>query len=625
MTSPPLDSITLADTSSKKISTAFTNDTTIYVFTHPRSLETDSCKILVSEDSTLTLDDSTTIFKDYTWPHLFKITSKKDTHWVYSSVRDEVGNWSDTLFASIIYDPDIKLQDMILEDPDSSDSIDVCTRADTLWTNDTCVKVTIIYKGSPLQILISEDAAPKNWVSYNSTEWKIINDSTIEITHCFISYDQEQKWLWGRLVGPNITDSSNVDSGFINIDTIPPATADSLSLYSVFSTSMGMDTSYTYMKSTEVRTFVYTALDSLSKLKLNDVCYDNLDNRYDASRGRFDITYNIRNFAEDGPKEISCTVRDSAGNWSGEISDTIILDRKPPNIAKFVISDPSTDGTSDSIYCNDDSVEVTAVFHDNSPGQLYLIELFQLDPNSIPQNVKAWKLKGNDTDLTVYYKYEQSLLIEDTLLTVYCLIYDAAGNPSDTLFDSIAIVLPPKISMTLYDTNDREDSLFSRSDCVGVKINHLQGLIDSVSISFYSLDCKFAPWTSGQSILDTTFCFCLADTSAEVILYCKANNNLGDFDSVSASIIIDLQNPTVSKQSLYLWCPKSGDSLWANDTEIQVHFEACDNKPGELAKIIVAESADLSANRKEFPIESYQENCANTKILYQLSPQQGVK
>jgi hypothetical protein len=588
-------------------------------------------RVRLSEDSTFFFDQNLGEYRDPTT----KDTTYQDTVWfelsqnngskkVYGQVRDKAGIWSNLEpipMDSIELEKVVVLKEVLISD--LNDTSNICYQPDSNWTNQNKINVAIKKEGTCLRILISEDSTFIDPKTYTCTD----NSDTIELMYTFKSSAQEKKCLWIKLLGPNETDTSNTLSACINYDTSSPPKPESFFVYSVFNTLTGSDTSFSYTNSSEVRIFVQTQLDSLSKMEICEfvqpscVCYDSLNEIYDVSRGAFGITYNVAKFDEDGSVYLSCSLIDSAANRSSRVfSNTITLDTLPPIIEKFELSDPSS---SESDYCNDDSVAVTVELHDNN--MLYLLELYQLDSNLNPVNIKQWQLTGTSKDTTVIYPYDENF-IENEDLTVHCNVYDAAGD-SSTTSDSIKMVFPLEILISLYDINDPDDDIFSHSDTVGLRIIRKQGLIDSICYWQYpdSQNGNFIPWQQGRDTLDTTYTFGLNNMTKEVILCCKATNNLGDTTIVCDTIIVDLQDPTINKQNPSLICPSSGDSLWANDRDIEIYFQACDNLPGELLKIIIAESEDLLDNQKEHQIESSPDDCVSKKLAYKLSSQQGIK
>ena len=496
-------------------------------------------KLRISEDPTFPSDK--TIYwqlpaqNQYAETLPFTITFTPGKHWVYGQVRDKAGNWSEVWSDSVFVTAPVQLNRLTLQD--LTDPSDTLNCADPGWSDSLTVTARINYTGVLKKIILSETSsfAP---TQKEYTEWESEGDSVAVVV-----YDHFQKvghdTLWCQLIGPNLTDSSAVKFATIRVDTTRPWLQD----FEVFHTFDDPETSYTYTDTSLVQVTTLVSVDFISGMKfwepgLTQMFYP---------RFSPDTTYVIRSPGE-GEKLVFCAVRDSAGNWSNPLSNSISVDKTDPVFTQFDIVTAMTTQPEISI-----AVEVA-----DAVGKLFKFQLSE-DPTFPPDKSVFYYLPDQNE-----YSGVLSFTLEPFTTgqhRIYGRVWDQAGNRSAVLVDSVEVTLPVQLhSLAILDLTDPSDVFnvadpgWSDSLVVKVQIGY-HGVLKKVILSersdFNPPRQEYSQWaTEGDSIAIVEYTF---QNVGQDTIWCQLlGPNLTDSSAVLfATIQVDTTAPQLQDFVMY--------------------------------------------------------------------------
>ena len=473
---------------------------------------------------------------------------------LWCAVKDSAGNISDSVSDSIELVPPNSVEIVTI--------FDITDSTDSTYTDSTRVGVCIKRNGVVDSVALSENSALLNsFFPFTPSE----GDSSIMCTtYDFQDTTNEPKWLYCR--GKNRAgQESPVDSATIILDTEDPE---------VFgftlrdTTTTPLDSAYSgWTNDRWVRASIDSASDNLSGIDRLKI-WGNMET--------IDTTYVdsilIQLTEGDGKKKVVCSVSDSAGNWSKSDTAFITLDTDTCKIDSFVLRDydcGSEERTDSSL------VKVhTAISDSFGVGFMALFEDSTWYPDRLD---RLWAPFTPDTT----YDFEE----RQDPYTLYCAIRDSAGNLSKLASDTIPHS-EVDIDFTLFDFNDGEDSLYTDSTTVWVKLSpagsptHIAFSEDSTTLSPPDSITSWWPYPEDN---DTTFV--LSDGEGLKTVYCVVKDNVThDYSGIkSAAITLDLTPPTIEEPGLTLSDTSIVDiaySGWTNDQWVWAVVRANDALSG---------------------------------------------
>jgi len=441
--------------------------------------------------------------EDYAMSKSWMLTAGDETKTVYVQYKDNAGNWSGAISDTIILDT---------TPPTGIISIN----GGAAYTNSTSVTLTLSASDSSgvSKMKFSNDGV--NWSGEESyamsKTWALTAGEGLKTV--YVQYkDNAGNWSSPPL---SINDT-------IVLDTIPPTG------------TISINSGDEYTVSTSV-TLTLPASDStsgVSKMQFsNDGVVFSSEEDYATSKS-WTVT------AGDGEKRVYVQYKDNAGNWSGAIGDTIILDTTAPTGTISI-----NNGTA---YTNSTSVTLTLPASDS--GGVNKME-FSNDGVSFSSEEdyatsKSWTLTAGEGTKTVYVQYK-----------------DNAGNWSASINDTIILDTTPPggtISINSGDIYANSTSVtltLSASDSGGV--NKMQFSNDGVSFSSEEDYATSKSWT-------------LTAGDGLKTVYVQYKDNAGNWGGLISDTII-LDNTLPSGTILIDDGAESTDStsvtltLWASDS-----------------------------------------------------------
>ncbi|MCD6418140.1 hypothetical protein J7M00_05100 [bacterium] len=162
---------------------------------------------------------------------------------------------------------------------------------------------------------------------------------------------------------------------------------------------------------------------------------------------------------EDGSWTVYGSVQDSAGNWSSEISDDIVLDTYRPRIISVVIRDSSS---LSPLYTDSPKVLVGTTAGDSSMGLPAYIAFFE-DPGLWPENLsELWQEYHHE----LFYTFSDS---SPGIKVLYVAVKDRAGNISFSVADSIRLGVSAITQFVPFDYDrGRTFNQYTNSPTIGV-------------------------------------------------------------------------------------------------------------------------------------------------------------
>jgi len=234
----------------------------------------------------------------------------------------------------------------------------------------------------------------------------------------------------------------------------------------------------------------------------------------------------------DGTRTVYVQYKDNAGNWSGSISDTIILDTTAPTGTISI--------NNGAQYTNSTSVTLTLSASDSGSGVSKM--RFSNDGTSWSgeenyATSKAWALISGDGTRTVYVQYK-----------------DNAGNWSGSISDTIILdttALTGTISINngAQYTNSTSVTLTLSASDSGSGVSKMRFSNDGTS------------W-SGEENYATTKSWTLTSGGGTKMVYVQYKDNAGNWSgSISDTIILDTTAPTISNLTVNPAVAKAGTNL----------------------------------------------------------------
>ncbi len=530
-------------------------------------------------------------------------------HTVYAQVRDRAGNWSSIQSARIKVVQVVQPQAVALTDitpPTQTQDI-----AFPGWSDHDSVQVQLNFRGILAQILVTRDPA---FVAGTQAvaNWVAVNDSTVNF---FYKFDGAEGWanLWINLLGPNLTDTSRVIQGSIHIDKTKPV----LSGVTVYQVQAAGDTLFAYTNSDQVQVDFKAPTEALTHALLWEAgvtpVFSSLT--HPGESYRFATPTNE-------VKTVFVAVRDSAGNWSADYQDAIILDTLAPNLSTVVLSDTTQPGDSDSTLTDDMRIEVTLQTTELLPGHLQRILIAQ--NAALTANLQAVLFSSPQVSMWTgkyrfYYEAKRDYMINNKIVC-WLVVQDSAGNRSQVVSDDILLTEKLAIASSLYDARDLSDSLFSATPNVILQVREVSGIFQE--IAFSEQKGELNNWQSASMGEVFTANYTLSSSLPYFVgkLYIAARNSAGQFALDSTTITVDQIPPQVDSMLVLATIP-SRDQEYTNSRQVKVFMLAHDI--GVLKEIHLSEDSLFTLVKFVLPIpttSSYQ-----NEVDFELSPDNGVK
>lgn len=503
------------------------------------------------------------------------LTPVYGVHTLYVRVRDRAGNYSDVAQAQVEVVQVVSPVTVRIADP--TDPQDVRMAAFPGWTNDDSVRVEIAYRGVLKKILVSADSLFESDVSVYD-RWTAVNDSTA-LVYYSIAGKSGRQTIYIRLIGPNEPDSSQVISGAIQVDRTPPT----VGAFQLFQVHAGGDTTFRYVNQVDIQGQVLGASESLSWLET----WEDPQNRFFRP---YQKVFGLSLTQGEGIKRVYLAVRDSAGNWSPPFAASVVLDQSAPVLGRVILSDVDIAGPADSSLTDDLRVEISLTASDAPPGALFGVRVaqdpsFQKNVAFVPFSSAGVRYENGYYHFTYVAKKEW---LQQGRIFCWVAAVDSARNLSASLSDGIFYSSALRIELTLYDPADPQDSLYSGSNRVLLKVRPVSGFYEEISIS--PVPGQFADWSPvpPTEIYHGEYIFSSEKSFFTGRLYAAARNSAGQMAVDSAQIIIDRVAPQIVSVVIEAYTPP-GNREVTYKQHVSVVVQAQDT--GSIHEIQVTEDS----------------------------------
>ena len=531
-------------------------------------------------------------------------------HTVFAQVRDKAGNWGNVLNAQITVIEIVQPTNLVLED--ITPQTDMQNAAHPGWSDNDTIRAVLTFDGVLKRIVTGSDL-DFSVDKMEFDDWTTINDSTVSFVLAFNNANGKTN-LYVKLIGPNISDTSNVINASIFVDKEKP-TLDQVILFQAITVS---DTIYEFVNDTTVQIRFDNQSEPISAALLREQGSEAIF--YSTFQTITNYTFNT---ALNEVKAVFASVRDSSGNWSVEYSDSIILDTSPPGISRFILSDVSTIGTGDSTLTDDLTIEVTFSTNDILPGKLFRVTIAQNDAftnNSQSFNFFMDRIDHSNGQFSFPYETQEQF-ITGNRINCWIVVEDSARNFSAVLNDVILFSAPLRIHSVLFDVDDPTDSLFSSSNTITLQINETSGIFQEVAFS--ESVAGLTNWTPVQTgeIFITQYEFISAESFFEGKLYVAARNSAGQFKLDSTSIIIDKLIPQLIRIEIKANVPEEATSF-TNREDVTVNIQATDL--GLVKEIQITQDSTFSTFER-YDVSSLNTGDYNASVQFDLTGGNGIK
>lgn len=489
-----------------------------------------------------------------------------------AQARDKAGNLSIMVKDSVELVNVVNLQQVSFSD--LTDTNDDYFAARTGYSDSMTISVELVYSSALRKLHLTDDPS---FVSFSELlpPWNVTSatasDTTIQFLHTFIGADGE-KTLFFRGIGPNETDTSNVVTDSIIIDTADPS-LNGISAYHVVNPN---DTTFSYTNSRNIRVRLDTPETQIEKMVFWETGLDSI--LYEGFSS--DTTYSLK-ILDDGQAELNTAIRDFAGNWSVIRNTDVFLDRQSPNLNTLFFDSPYS--STFQVNINYETEDDTSTF---GVGLLDRIRFSEND--QFPVNETQQDFLPSEVDFTGNFLFDlQQELGEHT---VFAQVRDKAGNWGNILNASIEvvnIVQPQSLELEdvtpLSNVQDAATTGWSNSDTVRVILTY-QGVLERI------VAAKNSEFTDGKQDYNTwneintstvSFLYDFGDETGVTDLFVKLiGPNIPDTSAViSSSIEIDKIQPVLDDISFYRVLSE-GDttSPYTNSRDIRVRLMTSDSE-----------------------------------------------
>jgi hypothetical protein len=234
---------------------------------------------------------------------------------------------------------------------------------------------------------------------------------------------------------------------------------------------------------------------------------------------------------DDGLKKVFAKFRDEAGNESGIVEASIMLDTKAPELEKFLIDN----GTQ---FTNNKELKTTITVTAKDAHFM----AFNNKPFDKPETI-SWTPYNEQSD----WKLEG----DDGAKTVFLILKDSAGNISPSFTANIILDrTPPQGGKILINNNDKFINHPEKKATLFIGVNHSSEMM----ISNFQ-DFKDAKWEPFQQRKEN---WILTGEDGEKIVYAKFKDEAGNVsETVMDKITLDRKPPTdpkvvINNDSLYV-------------------------------------------------------------------------
>jgi hypothetical protein len=447
--------------------------------------------------------------EDYAMSKSWTLTTGDGTKTVYVQYKDNAGNWSSSISDTIILDTILPTGTILVNNG-------------VVYANSTSVTLTLSASDSGSGV--SKMKFSNDGVVFSSEEdygisksWTLTTgDGTKTV---YVQY-KDNAGNWSSSIGDTITLDTTPPTGTILINDGDEST-DSTSV-----------------------TLTLSASDSgsgVSKMKFSN------DGVVFSSEEDYGISKSWTLTDGDGTKTVYVQYKDNAGNWSGLISDTIILDTNPdPNPPSGTISI-----NGGAVYTNTTSVTLTLSASDISG-----VSKMQFSNDGVVfssqedyATSKSWTLTDGDGLKTVYVRY-----------------MDSVGNWNDPPGISDTIILdttPPGGTISIND-----GAVYTNSTSVTLALS----ASDSSGVSKMQFSSNGVDWNSEEDYaISKSWTLTASDGLKSVYVRYKDNaGNWSGLTSISDTIILDTTPPTGTISI-------NSGAGYTNSTSVTLTLSASDN------------------------------------------------
>lgn len=476
-----------------------------------------------------------------------------DTMHIYAVVKDSAGNVSNDVSNFIVYSPPNNYNISILSKRDIDGPDSTGTYTDTVR-----VLIDINYGRDVDSIMIKDDGSAE-WTAY-SVPPIMGTESDTELYYDLTAGDGVRK-IFVRGESETYEFPTDKDSTVIILDTRDPDAG----YIDVQDISTGFDTAAIaeiadsgYTNDANVRIVFNDSYDpggvssiSTGIYHLRAVCSTVEDEEPYSVPTVMDFTLP----SDPGTWTVYGYVQDSAGNWSSDVSDDIVLDTYRPTITSVVLRDSSS---HDSYYTDSPKVLVGTTAEDGLMGMPAYIAFFE-DPGAWPENLH---------DLWQTYHHELYYTFSDTTSgnkVLYVAVKDRAGNISYAVADTISLGISAISRFIPFDySRGRAFNIYTNSPTIGVFFDY-SGIPPAQAIVLEDtlIDAPSADnpnWTvfPADSTIQYTF---ESATEGEKVVRGWLKSLAGTiFGGVSGSIILDMTPPELA-DGFSIWDTSSAD-IW---------------------------------------------------------------
>ncbi|HHM23690.1 MAG TPA: hypothetical protein ENJ23_01460, partial [Bacteroidetes bacterium] len=298
-----------------------------------------------------------------------------------------------------------------------------------------------------------------------------------------------------------------------------------------------------------------------------------------------------------GTHEIYARIRDRAGNWSSVRTTTIeVVPIVQPVQLTLQDITPASDSLNSAFsgWSNSDTVSASVLFR----GELKKILLstdstFSRDV----QEYDSWQTISDSVGQVTFMLGNRTGMVK-----VFCkLLGPTLEDTSRVISSSIRIdKTPPKIAkFELFQVYAEGDTSFLYTNAPTVDLQIFGPSWDASHVLVWETPSlkKFFPF---QPQFRYTF-----DSASDgtKMVYLTVRDSAGNWSSAvySDSIRLDTTPPTLEHVILSdISVPGDADSILTDELVLELSFSASDLPPGELAKLKVAQSSDMTANLQTF-------------------------
>jgi hypothetical protein len=226
--------------------------------------------------------------------------------------------------------------------------------------------------------------------------------------------------------------------------------------------------------------------------------------------------------SSDGNKTVSYTVRDQLGNVAENVSDSIILDRIPPEDVSININD-------DAEFSNSKFVSLTINASDSTSG---------VSDMSFSSDEKSWTPWES-------FRRKRSFTLPngDGEKTIYIQVRDKVGNIAQIVSDSIILDTKPPHSLSILINDGNPETNLT---LVPLKLDAID---DTSGIYQFSLSLNGVDWSTWENFTETRVkYFKLPDGNGLKTIYFNVKDRVGNIAKpINASIYMKILEPTSEK------------------------------------------------------------------------------